>query len=216
MGNICRLMSNTSLLMATLFPATRQRVLEVLLMQPDANFHLRELARITGTHAGTLARELDKLTASGLLLRSEQGNQVHYRANRACLLFDDLAGIFRKTHGVVPVLRDSLRSVADHLSLAWVFGSVAKGTEVSGSDVDLLVLGDMGFADLVRAIHPAQEVLRREINPVLYSMEEFTRRVRTGDAFATELLATPKLLVIGDKDDVGELAGDPAASGAQR
>ncbi|WP_282244470.1 nucleotidyltransferase domain-containing protein [Stenotrophomonas sp. PS02300] len=197
-------MSNTLPPMDILFPATRQRVLAALLLQPDATFHLRELARITGTHAGTLARELDKLTGSGLLLRSEQGNQVHYRANRACVLFDDLAAMFRKTHGVVPVLRDALAPLADHVSLAWVFGS------------DLLVLGDLGFADLVRAIHPAQEVLRREINPVLYSMEEFMRRVQTGDAFATELLATPKLLVTGDKDDLGKLAGDPPASSAQR
>ncbi|MBT2767853.1 nucleotidyltransferase domain-containing protein [Stenotrophomonas sp. ISL-67] len=209
-------MSNTSLLMGVLFPATRQRVLAALLLQQDASLHLRELARITGTHAGTLARELDKLTESGLLLRSEQGNQVHYRANRACVLFDDLAAMFRKTHGVVPVLRDSLASVADHVSLAWVFGSMATGTEVNGSDVDLLVLGDLGFADLVRAIHPAQEVLHREINPVLYSVEEFMRRVQTGDAFATGLLAKPKLLVTGDKDDIGKLAGDPAAQGAQR
>ncbi len=213
---MCRLMSNTSPPMDILFPATRQRVLAALLLQPDASFHLRELARITGTHAGTLARELDKLTGSGLLLRSEQGNQVHYRANRACLLFDDLAAMFRKTHGVVPVLRDALVPVADHVSLAWVFGSVAKGTEVDGSGVDLLVLGDLGFADLVRAIHPAQEVLRREINTVLYSMEEFMRRVQNGDAFASELLATPKLLVTGDRDDLGKLTGDPAATSAQR
>jgi hypothetical protein len=93
---------------------------------------------------------------------------------------------------------------------------VAKGTEVDGSGVYLLVLGDLGFADVVRAIHPAQEVLRREINPVLYSMEEFMRRVQNGDAFASELLATPKLLVTGDRNDLGKLTGDPAATSAQR
>lgn len=104
--------------MDVLFPANRQRVLAVLLLQPDISFHLRQLARLTGIHAGTLARELDKLTDSGLLLRSEQGNQVHYRANRAFLLFDDLAAMFRKIHGVVPVLRDSLLPVADRVAVA--------------------------------------------------------------------------------------------------
>jgi len=209
-------MSNTSSPMDLLFPAARQRVLGVLLLQPERSFHLRELARITGSHAGTLARELEKLTESGLLLRNEQGNQVHYRASRDCILFDDLAAMFRKTHGVVPVLRDSLSPLADCVCLAWVFGSVAQGTELNGSDVDLLVLGDVGFTDLVRAIHPAQELLRREVNPVLYSVEEFARRLRAGDAFATELLAKPKLLVMGDRDDVGKLAGDPAIADAQR
>lgn len=206
-------MSNTQPTMDLLFPATRQRALAVLLLRPDESFHLRELARITGIHAGTLARELDKLTSADVLLRSEQGNQVRYRADRRCLLFDDLAAMFRKTHGIVPVLRDSLSPLADHVFVSWVFGSVARGTEVSGSDVDLLVLGDVVFADLVRAIHPVQGVLRREINPVLYSRDEFTRRLMAGDAFATELLAKPKLLVLGNNDDVGKLAGDPATAG---
>jgi predicted nucleotidyltransferase len=125
-----------------------------------------------------------------------------------------LAAMFRKTHGVVPILRDSLESVADHVSMAWVFGSLASGSEVRGSDVDLLVLGDVGFAELVRAIHPAQEVLGREVNPVLYSLDEFMRRVQIGDAFARDLITKPRLLVLGDKDDVGKLAGDPPASGA--
>lgn len=207
-------MSDTLPLMDTLFPATRQRVLAVLLLQPGTSFHLRELARLAGSHAGTLARELDKLTGAGLLLRSERGNQVHYQANRACLLFDDLAAIFRKTHGVVPVIRDALSPLADGITLAWVFGSMATGTEVDGSDIDLLVLGKLGFAELVRAIHPAQEILRREINPVLYSPEEFMRRIQAGDAFARELLAKPRLQVMGDKDDIGKLAGDPAIAGA--
>lgn len=207
-------MSNTTTLMDLLFARTRQRVLAVLLLQPEASFHLRELARLTGSHAGTLARELDKLTESGLLLRSEQGNQVRYQANRGCLLFDDLAAIFRKTHGVVPALREALSPLADDIAAAWVFGSVAKGTEGEGSDIDLLVLGELGFAELVRAIHPAQDTLRREINPVLYSRGEFMRRLQSGDAFARELLAQPKLWVMGDKDDIGQLAAHPATAGA--
>lgn len=191
--------------MDILFPVGRQRVLAVLLLQPDLSFHLRELARITGSHGGTLARELDGLTGAGLVQRSEVGNQVHYRANRDCFLFDDLAAIFRKTHGAVPVLREALLPYAQSIALAWVFGSVASGAEVSSSDIDLLVVGDVGFADLVRAVDPVQELLRREVNPVLYAREEFLRRLRAGDTFARELLAKPKLLVVGDMDDVENL-----------
>lgn len=209
-------MSNTLQLMDLLFGATRQRVLAVLLLRPDASFHLRELARLTGSHAGTLGRELDKLTESGLVLRAEQGNQVHYRANRGSLLFDDLAAMFRKTHGAVPALQEALAPLDDRIRVAWVFGSVAQGTEGEGSDIDLLVLGEVGFADLVRAVNPLQESLRREINPVLYSVAEFQARMASGDAFAHELLHKPKLFVKGDKDDVAELVGDQAAAGAQR
>lgn len=212
-SNECRHMSNTSHLMDILFPVGRQRALAVLLLQPEQSFHLRELARITRSHAGTLARELDRLTGAGLLQRSEVGNQVHYRANRDCFLFDDLAAIFRKTHGAVPALRAVLAPLGAGISMAWIFGSVARGAEVSGSDIDLLVLGEVGFADLVQAVHPVQELLQREVNPVLYAREEFMRRLHAGDTFASELLSKPKLLVVGDMDDVGKIAGNSSARG---
>ncbi|MDH5821721.1 nucleotidyltransferase domain-containing protein [Luteimonas sp. RD2P54] len=207
-------MSNNTALMDLLFGQARQAVLAVLLLQPEASFHLRELARLTGSHAGTLGRELEKLVAAGLVLRREQGNQMRYQADRACALYGELAAMFRKTHGAVPVLRDALAPLAPAIRAAWIFGSVARGAEVAGSDVDLFVIGDAGFADVVRAIHPAQAELGREINPVVYSAAEFRRKLAAGDAFARQLLDGPKLMVIGDKDDIGESAGDPPAAAA--
>jgi predicted nucleotidyltransferase len=209
-------MSNSSALMNLLFGGARQRVLAVLLLEPGAGFHLRELARLTGTHAGTLTRELDKLTGAGLLLRSEHGNQVRYQANRACPLFDELAAIFRKTHGAAAMLRETLAPLAAKIRVALVFGSVARGAQSAGSDIDLLVVGDPGFAELVQALYPAQEALRREINPVLYSPAEFAERVKRGEAFVREIPDKPVVFLMGDKDDLAELAGDPAPAAAQR
>lgn len=203
-------MSNTASLMDLLFPRTRQRVLAVLLLQPESAFHLRELARMAGSHAGTLARELEKLTQAGLLLREDQGNQVLYRAHVQHPLFDDLAAIFRKTHGAVALLQAALAPLDSRIAVALVFGSVARRTESAGSDVDLLVLGDVGFAELAKALYPLHEELRREVNPVLYAPLEFARRVRSGDAFAAELLKQPKLWVKGTEHDLAELVGDQA------
>lgn len=205
-------MSNTSL-MDLLFPAARQRVLALLLLEPQASFHLRELARLTGSHAGTLARELDKLTQCGLLLRSEQGNQVRYQAQARHPLFDDLAAMFHKTHGVVPMLRQALAPLDGRVALALVFGSVARGTQTAGSDIDLLVLGDVGFAELVQALYPLHEVLRREVNPVLYSPQEFVKRAQAGEAFARDVLDKPRLWIKGAEDDLAELVGHPAPAG---
>jgi predicted nucleotidyltransferase/DNA-binding HxlR family transcriptional regulator len=209
-------MSNSSALMDLLFGGARQRVLAVLLLEPAAAFHLRELARLTGTHAGTLMRELDKLTEAGLVLRSEHGNKVHYQANRACPLFDDLAAIFRKTHGAAAMLREALAPLAAKIRVALVFGSTARGTQSAGSDIDLLVVGDPGFSELVQALYPAQAELRREINPVLYSPAEFAERVKRGEAFVREITGKPVVFLMGDKDDLAELAGDPAPAAAQR
>jgi predicted nucleotidyltransferase len=206
-------MSNTTL-MDLLFPATRQRVLAVLLLQPEGAFHLRELARQTDSHAGTLARELDKLTQAGLLKRSEQGNQVLYQAHTAHPLFGDLAAMFRKTHGVVPTLRDVLGPLDTQIEFALVFGSVARGTASEGSDVDVLVLGSVGFGALAQALFPLHAALGREVNPVLYTPEEFAERARRGDAFARDILAKPKLFVKGGADEFAELANDRAATNA--
>lgn len=206
-------MSNETSLMDLLFPAARQRVLAVLLLQPRSAFHLRELARLTDSHAGTLGREVDKLARTGLLLRSEQGNQVRYNANTGHPLFEDLAALFRKTHGVVPAVREALAPLDAQIRLALVFGSVARGTPSPGSDVDLLVLGDVNFMTLAQAVFPLHAALGREVNTVLYAPEEFAQRVRTGDAFARDILAKPQLFVKGGADELAELAGDRAVAG---
>ena len=206
-------MSNENSLMDLLFPAARQRVLAVLLLQPRSAFHLRELARLTDSHAGTLGREVDKLARTGLLLRSEQGNQVRYNANTGHPLFEDLAALFLKTHGVVPAVREALAPLDAQIRLALVFGSVARGTPSPGSDVDLLVLGDVNFMTLAQAVFPLHAALGREVNTVLYAPEEFAQRVRTGDAFARDILAKPQLFVKGGADELAELAGDRAVAG---
>ena len=114
-------------LLDTLFGGQRQRVLGWLLLHPDEALHVRELARLTGTHAGSLHRELARLAEAGLLVRSTRGNQVLYQANRSCPVFAELAGLFRKTSGVADVLRSALAPLSAQIVLALVFGSVARG-----------------------------------------------------------------------------------------
>jgi predicted nucleotidyltransferase len=208
-------MSNIIALIDLLFPATRQRVLATLLLQPGEGFHLRELARLTGSHAGTLARELEKLVATGLVQRQARGNQVVYRADRQHPLYPELSALFRKTHGVAAMLRDALAPLAASLRVALIFGSVARGTHTASSDVDVLVVGDVAFGDLVQALHPVQQTLGREINPVLYTQGEFRTRMREGGAFAQALRSPSNVLLIGDADELAELAGDTTASSAR-
>ncbi len=198
------------MLLDLLFGSYRQRALTQLLLHPDSSYHVRELARLTGTTPGTLHKELARLAQTGLLLRETQGNQVRYRANRDCPVFAELAGLFRKTSGVVGVLADALRALAPAPELALVFGSMARGEENPRSDIDLLLIADCGFGDAVKALHPLQESLQREINPVIFTAAEFARRIEGGDAFVGNILANPKLFVIGTDHELAKLAGHPA------
>lgn len=200
------------MLLDLLFGTYRQRALTQLLLHPDSSYHVRELARLTGTTPGTLHKELTRLAACGLLLREQQGNQVRYRANLDHPVFPELAGLFRKTSGAVSVLADALRTLAPEPQLALIFGSLARGEENARSDVDLLIIGDNAFGDTIKALYPAQEQLQREINPVIYTAAEFTRRLKAQEPFLGNLLANPKLFVIGTEHDLGKLAGHPSAA----
>ncbi|OGA95816.1 MAG: DNA polymerase subunit beta [Burkholderiales bacterium RIFCSPHIGHO2_12_FULL_61_11] len=194
-----------------LFGTYRKKVLSLLLLHPDTDYHVRELARQTHTAAGTLHKELARLASAGLLLRKQQGNQVRYQANQQCPVFPELAGLLRKTTGAAEILTTALTPLQPPLAL--IFGSVASGTETASSDVDVLVIADLGFADVVRATHPAQAELGREINPVVYSAQEFKRRVQMQDAFVQDLLTKPKIFLIGTEHDLSQLAGDSATAG---
>ena len=145
----------TTVLLDLLFGTYRQRALTQLLLHPDCSYHVRELARLTGTTPGTLHKELARLAAAGLLLREQQGNQVRYRANRECPVFPELAGLFRKTSGAVSVLADALHALEPAPELAIIFGSLARGEENANSDVDLLIIGDATFGDTIKALYPA-------------------------------------------------------------
>jgi predicted nucleotidyltransferase len=191
-----------------LFGLFRTRVLSALLLQPEMSWHVRELARRLDVLPGSLNRELVKLADAGILSRQQIGNQVHYRANRNSPVYDELAGLLRKTSGLATVLADALRPLGDRIRSALIFGSVARGEEHAHSDVDVLVLGDADFADVLEALHPAQAQVLREINPVVYRPEDFRAKLATNNTWAREVVERPKLFLIGGADDFAKLVGD--------
>ena len=193
-------------LSSVLFPEYRRRVLGLLLLRPEEGLHGREIARRTGLPAGTITRELTKLAEVGLLQREKRGNQQVYSANTAAPIFTELASILRKTSGLADVLAEALAPIAASLQLAFVFGSVAQGRETAGSDVDVMLVGDAGFAEAVQHLYPAQTSLGREINVQVMSAREFAAKARS-EPFLRDVLAKPKLFLIGNDDDLEELVG---------
>lgn len=195
------------ILSTLLFSEYRRRVLELLLLQPELQCHVRDLARQTGTAAGTLHKELARLAQAGILCRIEQGAQVYYRANRDCPIFDELAGILRKTSGSVAALKEALAPVAQRICVAFVFGSFAKGTQRAGSDVDVMLIGEVRFIEAVQLFHPIQTMLGREINPKVYNRSEWRAKLRVEDPFVRDVVANPKIFLIGNQHDLDEPAG---------
>jgi DNA-binding transcriptional ArsR family regulator len=186
------------------FGSYRRRVLGLLLLHPDEAFHLREIARITDTQPGTLRRELKCLEEAGVLRSERLGNLVRYRADPLCPVYEELRGMLKKTAGVVDVLRDALAPLAKGISLALVYGSVASGSERHASDLDVLVVGDVTFEEVVTALYPCQEALRREINATVFGAAEFSEKARQQGEFVSRVLAAPVLMIMGTTDDFGK------------
>ncbi len=183
-----------------LFGAYHQRLLGLLLMRPEQSFHLREIERLTGVPSGPAHRELKRMQRAGLLTAVRVGNQVRYQANRGSPIFVELSGIMRKTSGLADVLRDALAPLSDRIDVAFVFGSVARGEEGSHSDVDLMVVGDAGFDEVVGVLHPLHERLGREVNAVVMKPAEFRRRARES-SFVARVLSGKKLMLLGALDE---------------
>jgi DNA-binding transcriptional ArsR family regulator len=181
----------------------RAALLAALLLHPEESLHVRELARITSSSPGTLHRELKVLTELGLLLRREVGRQVFYRADPACPVFEELAGLLRKTVGLVDVLRQALNPFSSSIDAVFVYGSMASGTQTSHSDVDLMVIGELGFADAVKALAPTEPVLRREVNATVMKRADFIRKREAKDGFVSTVWNAPRLMVMGADDELG-------------
>lgn len=187
-----------------LFKEQRQRILGLLLLNPQVSYHVREISRLTNLNAGSAHRELKKLADAGLLTATEQGNQLLYQADKSSPIFEELASILRKTSGLADVLRVALASLVDKVDVAFVFGSMATGKAGQHSDIDLCVVGDVTFSEAVKAVYSAQEELGREINPKCFTSKQWLEAVKEQSVFITELLEKDVINIIGERDDLKE------------
>lgn len=180
-----------------LFTTTQQRLLSLLYGEPDRSYYLKEILQAAGMGVGTVKRELSRMVEAGMVSQTKRGNQHHYQANKSCPIYPELAGLVRKTLGLSEALRRALSPLADRIEWAFVFGSVANGQSSEGSDVDLLVIGDVNYDDLSLALYPAQEIIGREINPKLYRPTEWSTLSTSGDSFIRSILGNARIDLIG-------------------
>lgn len=175
-------------------------MLGLLFMRAEESFHVREIARLTGVDAGNAHRVLRRFEQAGLVTATRSGNQRHYQANRESPIFAELQGIMRKTSGLADVLRDALEPLAQRIEQAFVFGSIARGDAGPRSDVDLMIVGEVAFAEVVEAVYPLHERLGREVNPVVMQTAEFRSRTRD-PGFIARVLDGPRIRLFGAADD---------------
>lgn len=172
----------------------QQRLLTALLMHPERTYSMGELVALSGSGSGAGQNQIDKLVAAGLILEERVRNQRRLRVNRDFPLFPELHSICVKSFGVVEVLREVLAPIEDEVSEAFVFGSVAKGTDTADSDIDLLVVGTVSLLDLNRLLSAAEKAVSRAINVQLYGDSEWS--TAQSDPVIAQIANGPRLQVL--------------------
>jgi uncharacterized protein len=184
---------------------SRAAVFKLLFSGSERELHVREIQRRSGLNDSTLRQELKKLVRLDLVKGRRDSNRIYYRANRDHPLFPDIRNLVNKTAGMVQVLREAIEN--HPVNVAFVFGSIATGEEIAGSDVDFLVIGDIGFRALSELLSGCSEVIGREINPYVMTRDEYRKRVASNEHFISHVLKSPKLFVVGTDHDLKAMGG---------
>lgn len=171
-------------LASALFSDSQSKVHRWIFGQPDRQYHLSELRRLTGLGSASLQRELNRLVGAGLVRSEHRGNMRYFQAHAQSPVYAELVALTRKTLGVVPVLQEALAPLLPKLQAAWVYGSVARETDTAQSDVDVLLVGnDLLLGEVLGLLLPAETQLGRKINPNCYTIEAFEQRRLEPDSF---------------------------------
>ena len=188
-------------LAGALFTSTQQKVLGLLFGQPDRSFFVTQIMALANAGRGAVQRELHRLGVGGLVTVQMLGNQKHYQANRKSPLFDELCSIVRKTVGLEEPLRAAVASLPGKVIFAVIYGSVAKRTDTSASDIDLLIVSDdLTLEDVYAAVGLAEKLLDRRVSPTLYTSVEFEQRRNRKNPFLMRVLDGPKIVLTGSID----------------
>jgi len=188
-----------------LFSKAQQRVLGLLFVNAERSFYTNEIVRFVDSGIGVVQRELEKLATSGLVTTKRIGNQKHYQANREAPIFEELRGIMLKTVGLADILRAALLPLSDKIRTAFIYGSIAKGSDTAKSDIDIFVVSDnVAYADLYTLLSDSEAKLGRPVNPSIYSMQELERKLMEKNAFVLRLLEQPKIFLLGSADVLPE------------
>lgn len=194
-----------SLIGDALFTKTQQQIFALLYGRPQKSFYLKEILRMTGMGVATIKNELDSFLSSGILSMTKIGNQHHYQANPDCPIYDELINIVRKTFGIADVIKNACEPIQDQMDLAFIYGSIAKGEETADSDIDLLVISELTFAEVMNNLTEAEQTLTRKINPSIYTKKQIQSKIKQKNSFITRVLKQPKLWVLGAADDIKKL-----------
>lgn len=203
-------------LAGALFSQVQLRVLRLFFGHADRTYQISDVIRLAQSGRGAVQRELEKLTAAGILSISMAGTRKSYRVNRQSPIFNELYRLIMKTAGMVDPIRAALEPFRQDIDLAFVYGSVARGTDTAHSDIDLMVFAhDTGYSEIYGALQKAEKILMRPINPTVTNIREWRQKFSDKSSFVRKVTQQPKLFVFGTADELKRIEQPRQARGPE-
>ena len=172
----------------------RVKILEFLLFEKNES-HIREISREIKISSSAVKKEVDNLLEIGLIVKGEK----NIKLNKKCSYLEDLKNIFIKTDAVIYPLREVIEK-DKKIKYALLFGSFAKGNYQENSDVDLMVIGDIGLGEVIKLIRPVERVIKKDVNPIVWKLKEF--KESNGKGFVREVFSNKIIIIKGDENEL--------------
>jgi uncharacterized protein len=180
-------------------------VLTLFLTHPDEEIYQSRIVDFTKCALIQVQRALKRLEDTGLITKTKSGNRVYYKANRVHPAFEDIKRALLKTVLFGDLLREALDPLKSKIQFSFIYGSLARGEETFNSDIDLLIIGDLGIRDVATVLGSVGNEIGREINPTVYPMKEFRKKIKEKNTFVEELILKPKIWLIGEESEFAKM-----------
>ena len=205
MRKYIRNMRKESTLSALLSP-TRQAVLAATFLRPEKSWYLSELASHLGTRPSSLQRDVDSLVRVGVLEKHVDGRRSYIKANQDSPIFPEIRSLIEKTSGIVPLLQEAVGQFGKNIQWAFIYGSLARSEEAAKSDVDLMLIGNVSTMEMVPALQRLEKTVGREINPTVFTKEDFLKNIAQQNHFLLTVMSAGKIMLKGRADELEEIA----------
>ncbi len=180
---------------------TRRKILELFFHNPTGQTYLRKIVRDVDEEVNAVKRELDILSEAKLLHKERRLNKIFYTINKSFIYYDEFMRLFTKTSLFANLVYKNVTKIGKVKFLA-VSTKFSKKIEIKEDEIYVLFIGVIVIPEVVSIMGEAEKEFGREINYTVMTEEEFAFRKKNNDPFIWRFLRQPKVMLLGNEEDL--------------
>jgi len=178
----------------------RIKVLELFFGNSDEMYHVRGIVRETQEEINAVRRELARMEKAGILKKESRGNRIYYWVNSDYPMYGDLISLVAKTRGLGAEIIANKKKMGNPSFVMFSGSFVRRKPRRNEDDVEILVVGNIVLPELATLIRVEESKRGQEVNYTMMSREEFDFRKKRRDPFLLRILASSRIMIIGDEE----------------